>query len=272
MGCIYHQPNTNSSNYINTNQKFIVFFLEKGFKLALPAILFKFLRDSIRETKIGSTSKKGRLIPNGRLISNLLVENDIVDDLLVSGLTEELVNDARKICRGKNLKSRSLISKVVKPNFVPSKDDICGTRIQVVNFLIFTKIDPPKVLEYYLESYLKDGIDPMADPFNLLETYPNMHGKRKKESHEEGPSRPLKKKKKVATFLDGDEVSLSERHKVMLLKDTYGVIQQSSKASNIPIPGKLPKAINLFVFDSVIYEWVLPTQPFPSHSQSIPVS
>ena len=70
-----------------------MFFLEKGYKLALPAILFKFLRDSIRETRTGTTSKKGRFIPNGRLISDLLVENGLVDDLLISGLTEELVKD-----------------------------------------------------------------------------------------------------------------------------------------------------------------------------------
>lgn len=66
----------------------MMFFLEKGFKLELSAIFFKFLRDSIREIRTGSTSKKGRFIPNGRLIYDLLVENGLVGDLLVSGLTE----------------------------------------------------------------------------------------------------------------------------------------------------------------------------------------
>lgn len=65
----------------------------------------------------------------------------------------------------------------------------------------------------------------MVDPFNLPETYLDMPGKRNKESREEGSSRPQKKKKKVATFLDEDEVPLSERQKVMLLKDTYGIIK-----------------------------------------------
>lgn len=55
LGCIHHRPSTNSSDYINTTQKYMLFFLEKGFKLALPAILFKFLSDSIRETRIGSS-------------------------------------------------------------------------------------------------------------------------------------------------------------------------------------------------------------------------
>lgn len=68
---IHHRPNTNSYDYINTTQNFMLFFLEKGFKLALLAILFKFLRDSIRETRTGSSSKRGRFISNGRLIYNL---------------------------------------------------------------------------------------------------------------------------------------------------------------------------------------------------------
>lgn len=213
MGCIHHQSSRNSSNYINTIQKYMMFFLEKGFKLALPAFLFKFLMGSIRETRTGSTSKKGRFIPNGRLISDLLVENCLVDDLLINRLTEELIKDARKILRRKNLMSISLISKVLKPNIIHSKDDICGMRIPVDNFPIFTKIDPLEVLEYYLESYLKDGIYPIIDLFNLSETYPDVHGKKKKESREDESSRPLKKKNKVATFLDEDEVPLSECQK-----------------------------------------------------------
>lgn len=86
---------------------------------------------------------------------------------------------------GKNPKSMGLISKVVRPDFIPSKDDICGTRNLVDNFLIFTMIDPLEILMAYLESCQKDGIDQMVDPFNLPETYSNVHGKRKKESRGE---------------------------------------------------------------------------------------
>lgn len=93
-----------------------------------------------------------------------------------------------------------------------------------------------------------------------------MHGKRKKESHEEGSSRPRKNKKKVAAILDEDEVPLSELQKAILLKGTSGVIQQSSKASDARIPGKLSSARNLFILYSHFFESVLPTQtsPFPS--------
>lgn len=65
--------------------------------MGLPAILFRFLRDSIRETRTGSSSKKGNFISNGRIISDILVENGLFEDLLVSELTFELVKDAGKV-------------------------------------------------------------------------------------------------------------------------------------------------------------------------------
>lgn len=62
-----------------------------------------------------------------------------------------------------------------------SKDDICGIRNPLENYPIFTKIDLPHVLMAYLESCLENRIEPLVDPFNLSETCPDVHGKRKKE-------------------------------------------------------------------------------------------
>lgn len=69
-------------------------------------------------------------------------------------------------------------------------------------------------------------------------------------------------------FLDEDVVPLSERQKAMILKDTSGITQQSSKASDATIPGKSFTARNLFVSNSHVFESVLPTQPSssPSHN------
>lgn len=104
------------------------------------------------------------------------MENGLVNDLMVSGLTDELVKDVGQIFWGKNLKSMGLISKVVKPDYLPSKEDICGTRIHVDNFPIFTKIDPLEVMAYYLKSCNKEGIDPLVGPFNLSDTCPDAYG------------------------------------------------------------------------------------------------
>lgn len=142
-------------------------------------------------------------------------------------------------------------------------------RIPVDNFPIFTKMYPPEVLAYYLERCLKDGIDPMVDPFNLPETYLDVHGKRTKKSRGEGSSRPQNKKKKVVVLLDEDGVPLSERQKAMLLRDTSGDVQQSLRASD-PTSGKLPEASTLIVSDSVVSERILLIQPPPT-SQPISI-
>lgn len=115
LGCIHHRPSTNSSDYIITCQKFMLFCLEKGVKLGLPSILFKFMRDSIRESRTDGSYKKtkSKFISNGRLIFDILVESGLVDDLLVNGLTEELVKDAGKVFwGGGDLKSMGLISRI----------------------------------------------------------------------------------------------------------------------------------------------------------------
>lgn len=117
------------------------------------------------------------------------------------------------------------------------------------NFPIFTHIDPPEFMAFYLDSCAEECIDPLVDSFNLPETYPYAYGKRKKEARGEGSygSQKKKKKKKVVAFLDEDEVPLNERQKAMVLKDTSGIVQQSSKASEASIPGKSSTARNLCV-------------------------
>lgn len=62
---------------------------------------------------------------------------------------------------------------------------------------------------------------------------------------------------------------LSERQKAMLLKDTSGVVQQSSRASDTTF-GKLAKASTPFVSDFVVSERILLVQPLPT-SQPIPI-
>ncbi|XP_050916319.1 uncharacterized protein LOC127131441 [Lathyrus oleraceus] len=255
LGCIHHRPSTNSSNYSNTRQKFMLFYLEKGVKLGLPLILFKFMRDSIRESRTAGSSKKTKIksIPNGRLISDILMG---------SGLTKELVKDAGKVFWGKNLKSMGIISRIQRPDFIMSKDDIYGTRNPIDDYPIFTKTDPPRVLMAYLESCLKDGLEPLVDPFNLLETCHDVHGKRKKEFRDEGSSSAQKNKK--IFFQDEDEVPLSARQKAMILKDTSGIVQSSSRASDIT-SGKLPSDNTHFNSDSISSERILLIPP-PSQS------
>lgn len=155
------------------------------------------------------------------------------------------------------------ISKIQSPYVILSKDDICGTWNPIDNYPIFTKIYPAQVLMAYLESFMKDGIEPLVDPFNLPKTCPNVHGKRKKEFIGEGSSRD-QKKKKIAIFQDEDKVPLSERQKEIILKDTSGVVLSSSRAFDISFV-KLSSNSTPLNSDSILSQRVLPSPP-PSQS------
>lgn len=61
---------------------------------------------------------------------------------------------------------------------------------------------------------------------------------------------------------------LSECQRKILLKDTSGIVQQSTKALSVTTYGKLPEANN-FVSDSVISERILPIQPRPNSQPKI---
>lgn len=62
---------------------------------------------------------------------------------------------------------------------------------------------------------------------------------------------------------------LSERQKAILLKDTSGVSQQSSRSSDTT-SGKLHEASTPIVSDSIVFEKILPIHPPPT-SQPISI-
>lgn len=116
----------------------------------------------------------------------------------------------------------------------------------------------------------------MVDPFNLPKNYPDVCGQhskrnRKRKDVEEETSTP-KKKKKDAWFLDEEEMPISERQRKMLLRDTLGVAQQSTKAPSETTSGKSSITKSIVVCDSVISECVLQTHPSQYPSQNIHIS
>lgn len=54
----------------------------------------------------------------------------------------------------------------------PSKEETSSSNISLDNYHIFTKIDPPEVLAYYMEICREDNIDQLVDPLNLSDDYP----------------------------------------------------------------------------------------------------
>ena len=80
MGCINHRKPTSSPDYINIDQQFLIYFISKKTKVNLPHLLFNHLRTSVKETREDEHTKRD-WIPLGRLISDILTENRLIDHL-----------------------------------------------------------------------------------------------------------------------------------------------------------------------------------------------
>lgn len=109
LGCIYLRPPINSSNSVNTDQKYMLFFLAFGIRLNLPTILFKYLVEIIKEGRdIGS--KHTKCIPIGRLISKILVESKLMESLI---LPKELEVEIGISPDRRNRKNTALIHEII---------------------------------------------------------------------------------------------------------------------------------------------------------------
>lgn len=71
-------------------------FLAKGVKMNLPSILFKYLREMVKETR-NSSRKHRKWIPLDILISDILVERKLVEKLEEMNLHEDLYTKVGKL-------------------------------------------------------------------------------------------------------------------------------------------------------------------------------
>lgn len=158
LGTIHHRPTSNSYDYININQKCILYCLYKGLKLNLPALLFKYLRDSVRDSR--NHMKSRNYIPLERLIFDVLIESKLVDHLIFYNLMEDLMVDIRKPLNARNMKSMGFIERVlVKPTLDTSWEALKDKR-KIPNCLyLFSKVDPPEVIDHYFQDLASQGMD-----------------------------------------------------------------------------------------------------------------
>lgn len=92
------------------DHKYILYYLHKGLKLNLPSLLFKYPRNSVRDT--GNNMKPKNYILLGRLISDVLVESGLVVHPISLNMMEDVTMDVGKPLNAKNLKIMGLINKV----------------------------------------------------------------------------------------------------------------------------------------------------------------
>jgi hypothetical protein len=116
LGCINPRPLSNSADYINMNQKYMLYCLDKKKKISLPFVIFHYLKEIIsksRTTGLREGKKPPMYIPFGRLISDILVESGLVEDLIQAQCTEDLKETTREVLDARNMKKIGAITYII---------------------------------------------------------------------------------------------------------------------------------------------------------------
>src|ERR1044072_1329041 len=268
LTCINPRPLNFSPDYINANQKCILYPLQNKNKLCLPAILFLHLRESILKsrTTANETDKIIKYIPFGRLISDILVENGLVRFLRDEAqFTIDLTASIGDTLNGRNLKNMEIIDKVlVEPT--PEDEEVVVDRRQMVDdFPPFSKEEPFEVIMEYVRLQVADGKDMSWFTYDML---PNTMGdeepkkKRKKKSSEvdkTGKEKAAKKQKKTEKERDLHLKSYSE---------TYEKGTSEFQTSGIHTPSQIETSTNIPPSTTTTPPFIISTQPTPISSLS----
>lgn len=113
MSCIHHRPSRISPNYINWDQKFMLYYLEKGIKMNSPSILFKYLREMIKDTRDGVLRPR-KWIPLGRIILDVMVESQLVKEFTNLNMSEKLYTEVGKLLNGRTLENMELVAEPIE--------------------------------------------------------------------------------------------------------------------------------------------------------------
>src|ERR1044072_3505225 len=83
LTCINPKPLDLHHDHINADQKYLLYHLQNKDKLCLPAILFRHLKGSIQNSRTSVDKEKEKIhyIPFGRIISEILVKNGVIEYL-----------------------------------------------------------------------------------------------------------------------------------------------------------------------------------------------
>src|ERR1044072_8539168 len=209
LGCINPRPSTSSSDYVNANQKYMLYYLINHDKICLPSLLFYYLRDMVQKTR--TTTNEGKkvvsYIPFGRLISDILVENGLVKFLEEEAeYTQDLTASVGDVLDARNLKKMGIVQSIIVDPIPANQEEILGRSKDIHDFPLFTKLDPPEVIAEYIFMMQEAGFDMSNFDYDHLPDAPEIvgprKGKKKKRSELDEPrkekSRKSKKDKKKA--------------------------------------------------------------------------
>src|ERR1044072_5461352 len=187
----------------------MLYCLKKHKKICLPFIIFQYLKHLItksRTTTAGQGNKLPHYIPFGRILSDILVENGLVDDLRDAQCTEDLVASTRDTLDAKNLKKMGVLDEIAVDPASEDPEEFLKKRMTTDGYPIWTKLDSPVALALHIYTLQQEGINTSSFRYeDLPDCPPDMRPKKKKnnkrKSEGEEPKQKQPKKPKKAEVL-----------------------------------------------------------------------
>src|SRR4051812_4146375 len=152
LGCFYHRKGTHASDFINNDQRYILYCIATKKKVDAIYIIFNHLWKAVKDSRNAFRKENGgTIIPFGRIITNLLVHSKIVESLESEGIIKDLAVTSGACLNAFSLKKMKIIDTIIK---VPQP--LVGTRIRrkpvLADFETFFNSEVPEVRIKYLKS------------------------------------------------------------------------------------------------------------------------
>ncbi|CAI8614511.1 unnamed protein product [Vicia faba] len=228
LGCFNHRKPTSSPDYINVDQQFLIYFIDQKVKINLAHFLFNHLRTSVKETREEERTKRD-WIPFGRLISDILTENRLIEHLIEAQELSTIEPIVGKPLNAKNLKKMKLIENIQKEPRATPIADITNRRVPLSDFPLFSEIESkPEVVLRYLDACKADGTDPnlIIKALHQPQQEVTLKKTKKRKAPSEGSSQQTPKKRgnlSAASVLNSSTIPAS-------------IPPQTSHRISIPIP------------------------------------
>src|SRR3954468_6178898 len=112
LGCFYHRKGTHAADFVNNEQKYILYCIATQKKVDVIYIIFNHLWNAVRDSRNAFRVKKCTIIPFGRIITNLLVHSKIVENLEAEGTISDLFVTTRNCLNALTLRKMSVIEAI----------------------------------------------------------------------------------------------------------------------------------------------------------------
>src|SRR3954469_14203111 len=152
LGCFYHRKGTHASDFINNDQRYILYCIATKKKVDAIYIIFNHLWKAVKDSRNAFRKENGgTIIPFGRIITNLLVHSKIVESLESEDIIKDLAVTSGACLNAFSLKKMKIIDTILK---VPQP--LGGTRIRrepvLTDFETFFNSEVPEVRTIYLKT------------------------------------------------------------------------------------------------------------------------